>query len=210
MCADKVYNQFPPDEKHEREAEASGKLPQPEPSQSISSESSSVSENETQQPETVDTSAEVFGAIQTYPQKKNLEQEKIDTIAGTTEEAFQPETPSSGEEVEKISAPVAQVPLAVVKKQLLFLFIALFVGYAYFFQGGQGNYSPQFALTRSIIERQRLDVGGYSTGADIIVYNGKLYSNKAPGNALLGLVPFYIFWKLLLWLKIKLWLTEHL
>lgn len=210
MCADKFNHQFSQDEEQERkQAEEAGKLPQPEPVSSISAESSLVSSNETQIPEKLDSSSIVSEEIQISHQEQRLEQEKTDENLSLIEEACQPITPSLAEEEKSIITP-AEVPLAVVKKQLIFLFILLFIGYAYFFQGGQGNYSPQFALTRSIIERHRLDVGGYSTGADIIVHNGKLYSNKAPGNALLALVPFYIFWELLLWLKIKLWLAEHL
>ena len=92
----------------------------------------------------------------------------------------------------------------------LILFLFLLCTYGYFFQGGRGSYLPQFSLIHSIINRHSLTVDGYNTGADIIAYGGKLYSNKAPGNALMGVLPFYLFWQLLLLLKTPLWLLEHL
>lgn len=99
---------------------------------------------------------------------------------------------------------------SILRKQALLIFILLLITYGYFFQGGNVNYAPQFALIRSVIERQRLDVGGYPTGPDIIFYKGKLYSCKVPGNAILGFVPFYVFFKLLPALKVPTWLMEHL
>lgn len=95
-------------------------------------------------------------------------------------------------------------------KIAILLFLFLFCTYGYFFQGGRGSCLPQFSLIHSIITRHSLAIDDYNTGADIIAYKGKLYSNKAPGNALLGVLPFYLFWNILLILNIPLWLIEHL
>ncbi|MCX7766294.1 MAG: hypothetical protein N2246_06285, partial [Candidatus Sumerlaeia bacterium] len=96
------------------------------------------------------------------------------------------------------------------RRQIIWIFLLLFCTYAYFFQGGHINFAPQLCMIRAIIERHTFDVGGYPTGSDILAFNGRLYSCKAPGNSFIGLIPFYVFYKLLPLLKIPNWLIDHL
>ncbi len=128
---------------------------------------------------------------------------------GTEEEE---EAAKSSELLAPEEAPPPERPIPTRWKMLHIILIIAFLlpTYAYFFQGGRGNYAPQFALTRSIIERGRLDVGGYPTGADIIHHNGKLFSSKAPGNALIAVPAFFVFFNTLPLLDLAEWLVEHL
>ncbi|MCX7767189.1 MAG: hypothetical protein N2246_10840, partial [Candidatus Sumerlaeia bacterium] len=43
-------------------------------------------------------------------------------------------------------------PKSILRKQALLIFLLLLFTYGYFFQGGNVNYAPQFALIRSVIE----------------------------------------------------------
>jgi hypothetical protein len=67
----------------------------------------------------------------------------------------------------------------------------LFLTYAYFFAAPSWNENSRFALTRSLVERGRLDIDPYAheTG-DEAVAHGHTYSDKAPGASLLA-VPAY-------------------
>ena len=71
------------------------------------------------------------------------------------------------------------------------LFATLFVTYAYFFGGSGWNQNASFDLTRSIVERHRLDIDSYRDNtADLSFYGGHAYSNKAPGLSILTAVPY--------------------
>ncbi len=114
-------------------------------------------------------------------------------------------------DVARLDLPALPPPKPTVIIHALLIFIILLATYAFFFQGGRGNSNPQFALIHSIIERHRLDVTGYPTGADIVAHNGKLYSSRAPGNALIAVPSFFLFWNLLTdGLHVETWLAEHL
>jgi hypothetical protein len=67
---------------------------------------------------------------------------------------------------------------------------ALFVSYAYFYQGGGWNQNSRFALVRAVLERHTLQIDAYAahTG-DIAVFEGHRYSDKAPGASLIAIVP---------------------
>ena len=67
---------------------------------------------------------------------------------------------------------------------------ALLVSYAYFYQAGGWNQNSRFALVRAITERNTLAIDAFqeSTG-DRAVWRGHYYSDKAPGVALLALIP---------------------
>jgi hypothetical protein len=67
----------------------------------------------------------------------------------------------------------------------------LFLTYGYFFAAPSWNENSRFALTRSIVERGRLDIDPYQheTG-DKAFARGHHYSDKAPGASLLA-VPAY-------------------
>jgi hypothetical protein len=67
----------------------------------------------------------------------------------------------------------------------------LFLTYGYFFAAPSWNENSRFALTRSLVERGRLDIDPYQheTG-DKALAGGHTYSDKAPGASLLA-VPAY-------------------
>jgi hypothetical protein len=67
---------------------------------------------------------------------------------------------------------------------------ALFVSFAYFYEGGGWNQNSRFDLVRAITDRGTLQIDPYglNTG-DKAVHNGHVYSDKAPGLAFLS-VPF--------------------
>lgn len=67
---------------------------------------------------------------------------------------------------------------------------ALFISYAYFFQGGGWNQNTRFALTRAIVEHRTLRIDQTARVSDRLVTgdyaerDGHLYSDKAPGASL--------------------------
>jgi hypothetical protein len=74
----------------------------------------------------------------------------------------------------------------------------LFLSYGYFFAAPSWNENSRFALTRSLVDRGRLDIDPYQheTG-DKAVAGGHTYSDKAPGASLLA-VPAYAAYRLFL------------
>jgi hypothetical protein len=66
----------------------------------------------------------------------------------------------------------------------------LFASYAYFYQAGGWNQNSRFALTSAIIEHHSVRIDPYAdrTG-DRALWRGHYYSDKAPGAALLAVVP---------------------
>lgn len=76
--------------------------------------------------------------------------------------------------------------------RLLFL-VFVFV-YGYFFQGGGWNQNSQLALVRAIAEHGTFEISRYaSTTGDTSSLDGQIFSNKAPGLALLGSGPYFLF-----------------
>jgi MFS family permease len=65
------------------------------------------------------------------------------------------------------------------------LFVLMFVSYAYFYQAGGWNQNSRFNLVRAITNEHSLQVDPFQrdTG-DKAVYGGHFYSDKAPGQAL--------------------------
>lgn len=75
----------------------------------------------------------------------------------------------------------------------LAIFATLLFSYAWFFGGSGFNQNATFGLTRSIVERQRLDIDPYASNtADVSFHDGHVYANKAPGLAFLAAVPYSI------------------
>src|SRR5205823_780346 len=72
----------------------------------------------------------------------------------------------------------------------LWLVGGLFVGYAYFYQGGGWNQNSRFALVRAIVDEHTLRIDrtgvwdGHLITGDYARHDGHLYSDKAPGLAL--------------------------
>ena len=64
--------------------------------------------------------------------------------------------------------------------------------YGYFFQGGGWNQNSQFDTIRALVEQHRLEISTYAANTgDIGVFEGRVYSNKAPGLAAWG-APLYV------------------
>lgn len=70
------------------------------------------------------------------------------------------------------------------------LFVVILVSCNYFFTGGGWNQASRFDLVRAIVDKGTLTIDGYdgNTG-DKAEWHGHVYSDKAPGTALLA-VPF--------------------
>ncbi len=74
------------------------------------------------------------------------------------------------------------------------LFLVSFLTFAYFYQASDHSTASRFDLIRSIIERHTLWIEGYAgyNTADIVELNSHIYSNKAPGGAFTGLLPWTV------------------
>src|SRR5262245_27458918 len=74
----------------------------------------------------------------------------------------------------------------------------LFVAYAYFYQAGGWNQNSRFALVRAIVEEHVLHIDdtmrfdGERVTGDVARLGGHFYSDKAPGLALVAVVPVAI------------------
>jgi fibro-slime domain-containing protein len=92
------------------------------------------------------------------------------------------------------------------------VFFFLFLTYAYFYQGGQHNEAARFDLVRAIVERGQVHIDPYVyNSADIIRYGTHMYSNKAPGTSLVGVVPFFVLWHFFrAFFDLPVWVFEHL
>ncbi len=73
----------------------------------------------------------------------------------------------------------------------LVLAVTLFVFYAWFFQGGGWNQNARFDTVRALIEHGTADITVYAGNTGDVSFQGdRIFSNKAPGLALLG-APVY-------------------
>ena len=69
--------------------------------------------------------------------------------------------------------------------RIFFIAAALFVAYAYFYQGEGYNQNSRFDLTRAVVEKHTLRIDAYqSNTGDKSFWGGHFYSDKAPGLAL--------------------------
>ncbi|MBU1625987.1 hypothetical protein KKB18_01315 [bacterium] len=79
-----------------------------------------------------------------------------------------------------------------IKKIKLLLFILLFMTFSYFYQGGDHNSNTRMNLTRAIVEQGRFQTDSFSTNtADLALFKGHTYCDKAPGTSFLGVIPFF-------------------
>jgi hypothetical protein len=88
------------------------------------------------------------------------------------------------------------VKLRIHRTELL-LFLLLWVTYAYFYQSTHHNEAARFDQMRAIVQDHTLAINKYWwNSADVIHYpkdgSDHIYPNKAPGMALLSLIPFTI------------------
>jgi hypothetical protein len=99
----------------------------------------------------------------------------------------------------------------------LWLFLLLWLTYAYFYQSTSHNEAARFDQMRAIVQDHALRINKYWwNSADVIHYyqHGQdyIYPNKAPGMALLCTVPFGLLWGLVLVLKaigLPAWFQWH-
>jgi len=72
------------------------------------------------------------------------------------------------------------------------LFVLTLLSFAYFYQAADHSTGSRFDLVRSILERGSLWIDGYCgfNTADIVEMHSHIYSNKAPGGAFTGLIPW--------------------
>ncbi len=68
--------------------------------------------------------------------------------------------------------------------------VVLFASYAFFYQGGGWNQNTRLDFARAVVEHGSVRIDSYAgnTG-DKAVYQGHVYSDKAPGQPLLSVVP---------------------
>ncbi len=78
------------------------------------------------------------------------------------------------------------------KKLEITLFLTLFLTFSFFYQGGGANQNARLDMTRSIVELGQLNLKPFAGSHDIVRIDGKVYSNKAPGVSLAGVVPYYL------------------
>jgi hypothetical protein len=84
---------------------------------------------------------------------------------------------------------------AVRRRTATALGLCLFAAYAYFYQAGGWNQNSRFALVRAVIEQHTLRIDdtmyfeGHAITGDVAKHDGHLYSDKAPGLALLAIPP---------------------
>jgi hypothetical protein len=73
------------------------------------------------------------------------------------------------------------------------IFLTFFIVYSFFIQWSTWNEESRFALTRAIVDEQRLEIDSYAnqTG-DRAYYNGHYYTDKEPGTSLIATPIYYI------------------
>lgn len=72
------------------------------------------------------------------------------------------------------------------------LFLVLFLTFSYFYQGGGANQNARLDMIRSIVELGQLNLKPFTGTHDTVRIEGKVYSNKAPGVSLVGVIPYYL------------------
>jgi hypothetical protein len=77
------------------------------------------------------------------------------------------------------------------RRAAVWLFVLVFVAYAWFFGGAGWNQNSTFDLTRALVEQQTIRIDGFppNTG-DYARVDGRIYSNKPPGLSLLAAIPY--------------------
>ena len=104
--------------------------------------------------------------------------------------------PAVGAGVGRDGDPVhAPGPDAGVGQVALGMFVLLAATYAYFQPAAQWNENSRFDLTRSLVERGRLEIDPYHLNTqDKARYRGHYYSDKAPGASFLGTLGYGLFY----------------
>jgi len=83
------------------------------------------------------------------------------------------------------------------KKDAVKIFLTFLLLYSLFIYWGGQNENSRFALTRAIVDENKLEIDSfYNSTADRALFNGHYYSDKNPGTSFLA-VPVYSIWKFL-------------
>lgn len=92
--------------------------------------------------------------------------------------------------------PQARAPVADPDRRRieLILFAAALLSFAYFYQASDHSTASRIDLIRALLERRTVWIEGYAgyNTADVVQLNSHVYSNKAPGGALSGLLPWAV------------------
>jgi len=77
----------------------------------------------------------------------------------------------------------------------LVLALTLVVFYAWFFQGGGWNQNARFDTVRAMVEQGTAEITSYASNTGDVSFQGdRVFSNKAPGLALLGVPVYALFY----------------
>lgn len=81
-------------------------------------------------------------------------------------------------------------------KTEILLFLALFLTYGYFSQGGGWNQNARMDLVRSIVEQKTFFIDSYvqNTG-DWSRFGGHYYPNKPPGSSFIGIPIYFLIYQ---------------
>lgn len=95
------------------------------------------------------------------------------------------------------AAPAITLPIQTDRHAILVLAVAFCALYAYFFQGGGWNQNSHFDTIRALVEKHTVEISDYvkNTG-DVGRLDGKVYSNKGPGLALVGAPVYFVLYHL--------------
>lgn len=92
---------------------------------------------------------------------------------------------------EQAAAPVADAERRRIE---IILFAVALLSFTYFYQASDHSTASRIDLIRALLERRTVWIEGYAgyNTADLVQLNGHIYSNKAPGGALSGLLPWAV------------------
>jgi hypothetical protein len=80
----------------------------------------------------------------------------------------------------------------------LWLFFFILIPTIYFYPGGGHNEAARLDTIRAVLTEHRFSVDTFAyNSADLISVGGHYYSSKAPGTFVLGLIPYFLFDRIL-------------
>ncbi len=90
-----------------------------------------------------------------------------------------------------LSAPVSAIDKARRETEIA-LFMVCVLTFAYFYQASDHSTASRIDLIRALLERHSLWIDGFAgfNTADIVELHSHIYSNKAPGGAITGILPW--------------------
>jgi hypothetical protein len=77
------------------------------------------------------------------------------------------------------------------RRVAIWIFLLVFVTYAYFHAGGGWNQNSQLDLTRAIVDHHTFAIDAYAANTgDLSFVNGRVYSNKSPALSWVAALPY--------------------